>query len=225
MAEYMTAFEMEIAAEGFIDSISEKTSKILATLRRLFDACIKFLTGLISKLHKNKGATNQDPTPNSQAGGGAEVMKQGKVVPVYKEATYDCGKELYDILADLNFCMEMIVKRPKPDYKTNKSYKERWFQDNQLIVDRMERCANTLDKLESIENKTVNLEAAEDLKKKFEDLNEVYEKYGRMFKTYATKRPETNAFMIDTQVAITVIAEVAGRAARINLSLMVPKDD
>lgn len=224
MAEYMTAFEMEIAAEGLIDSIGEKTMQIIATVRKLISTCIKFLTGLISKLRKTK-ATNQDPTPNSQAGGGAEVMKQGKPVPVYKEDTYDCGKELYDVLADLNFCMDMIVKRPAPNHKTNKSYKERWAQDNQLIMDRMERCANTLDKLESIENKTVNLEAAEDLKKKFEELDDVYNKYARMYNTFGTKHPDTNTFMLDTQRAITAIAEVAGRAAKINLSLMVPKDD
>lgn len=251
MAEYMNAFELEITVEGFIDSICKKSSQIFATLRKLFDQCIKFLIGLINKLRKHKAtnqnqqqsqqqnqqsaaqkytttrapSNNQDPTPNSQAGGGAEVMQHSTLTPVYKEDTYDCSKELYDILAELKFCMDMIVKRPVPNHKTNKSYKERWAQDDQLIMERIERCGNIVEKLESIDNKTINLDAAEDIKTKFEELAELYNKYGKIYDSFAKKHIEAREYMFSTHIAFTAISEVAGRAAKINLTLMVPKDD
>lgn len=225
MAEYMTAFEMEIAAEGFIDTIKEKGGKIIKIFGELIQKAIKFITGLIAKLRRNKVATNMDPTPNSQYGGKSEVMTGSKIVTVSNTDIYDCGKELNDVVADLNLCVEMIVKRGVPNHSTNKSYGERWAQDNSFIQERMLNCKNTLNKLQDIEYKTIDLELAEKLKDKLETLKDQYNKYGAIYKNFNIKHPEANKFMLASYNSLGSISEVGCDALQTIMTLMTPKDE
>lgn len=225
MAEYMTAFEMEIAAEGFIDTIKEKGAKIIKIFGDLIQKAIKFITGLIAKLRRNKVATNMDPTPNSQYGGKSEVMTGSKIVTISNTDIYDCGKELNDVVADLNLCVEMIVKRGTLNHKINKSYGERWAQDDAFINERMMNCNNILVKLKDIEYKTINLELAESLKNKLEALNDQYNKYGAMYKNFNLKHPEANKFMMASYNSLGAISDVGCNALQAIMTLMTPKDE
>lgn len=210
----MPAFEREIVTEGFVETLKEKTLKIIETIRKLIRTCINFLVGLIAKLKKKKDvtATNEEPTPT-------------KLVTSSGSDTYNCSKELYDILADVEFALSLLVKRPKPNHKVGKGYDDYYAQDNQMIEERMSRCINTIEKLESLPNKIIDLENAEKIRAKFEDIDEQYTKYGRMYEMFVKKNPGAAAYMTNTQRCFNQIANVCTKASKINLSLMTPKGD
>lgn len=227
MSEYVNALDMEFAAEGFVDSIREKTSKIVEVIHKMLAACVKFLTDLISKLRRTKTATNDDPTPTSQRGTKSEVMvkTKGNGEEIVSVDVYNCGNELKGILEDVTFCIDLISKRPTPNHKTNRSYAERWAKDDELILERMANCMTIIEKLESIEYLTIDLETAEKFKVMFEELDKKYTKYGNAYDMYCKKNPAANSFMITTQQAFNSISTVASKAAKINLSLLTPKVD
>ena len=184
---------------------------------------IKFLTGLIGKLRKNKKNTNQDATPSNMNGSGAEVMTNTTITPVIVEELYDCGNELERVVDDVRFCIEMLIKRPKPDHKTGKGYGERWAGDNELIADRMAKAMEILEKLDGIEKKTIDVDKAEMLKGRLEALNAQYDKYSRIYDMFVKKNQHTTEYFIGTITSFHMISDVAGKALNIILKLQDPK--
>lgn len=226
MAEYMTAFEYEIVAESFGDAIVSGAKKIIEVLHKIFDTCIKFLGRLINKLRGVKKDTSNKSQDSSPVFAGRASNEDTEVSePVTIDNTYDCGNDLYGILADLEFCINLLMKRPKPNHSVGKGYDDRWAQDNTLIEDRMQRCADIIAKLESIENKTIDLEAATKIKAKFESLDKTYTTYGRIYEAFVKKNPGPAKYMTSTQRQFNNISEIATKASKINLSLMTPKGD
>ena len=221
--EYMTALEREIVTEGLISNISEKVTTLFKIIGELIRKAIKFLTGLISKLRKNKKNTNQDATPSNMNGSGAEVMTNTTITPVIVEELYDCGNELERVVDDVQFCIEMLIKRPKPDHKTGKGYGERWAGDNELIADRMAKAMEILEKLDGIEKKTIDVDKAEMLKGRLETLNAQYDKYSRIYDMFVKKNQHTTEYFIGTITSFHMISDVAGKALNIILKLQDPK--
>lgn len=221
--EYMTALEREIVTEGLISNISEKVTTLFKIIGELIRKAIKFLTGLIGKLRKNKKNTNQDATPSNMNGSGAEVMTNTTITPVVVEELYDCGNELERVVDDVRFCIEMLIKRPKPDHKTGKGYGERWAGDNELIADRMAKAMEILEKLDGIEKKTIDADKAEILKGRLEALNAQYDKYSRIYDMFVKKNQHTTEYFIGTITSFHMISDVAGKALNIILKLQDPK--
>ena len=221
--EYMTALEREIVTEGLISNISEKVTTLFKIIGELIRKAIKFLTGLIGKLRKNKKNTNQDATPSNMNGSGAEVMTNTTITPVIVEELYDCGNELERVVDDVQFCIEMLIKRPKPDHKTGKGYGERWAGDNELIADRMAKAMEILEKLDGIEKKTIDVDKAEMLKGRLETLNAQYDKYSRIYDMFVKKNQHTTEYFIGTITSFHMISDVAGKALNIILKLQDPK--
>ena len=221
--EYMTALEREIVTEGLISNISEKVTTLFKIIGELIRKAIKFLTGLIGKLRKNKKNTNQDATPSNMNGSGAEVMTNTTITPVVVEELYDCGNELERVVDDVQFCIEMLIKRPKPDHKTGKGYGERWAGDNELIADRMAKAMEILEKLDGIEKKTIDADKAEILKGRLEALNAQYDKYSRIYDMFVKKNQHTTEYFIGTITSFDMISDVAGKALNIILKLQDPK--
>lgn len=221
--EYMTALEREIVTEGLISNISEKVTTLFKIIGELIRKAIKFLTGLIGKLRKNKKNTNQDATPSNMNGSGAEVMTNTTITPVVVEELYDCGNELERVVDDVQFCIEMLIKRPKPDHKTGKGYGERWAGDNELIADRMAKAMEILEKLDGIEKKTIDVDKAEMLKGRLEALNAQYDKYSRIYDMFVKKNQHTTEYFIGTITSFHMISDVAGKALNIILKLQDPK--
>lgn len=221
--EYMTALEREIVTEGLISNISEKVTTLFKIIGELIRKAIKFLTGLIGKLRKNKKNTNQDATPSNMNGSGAEVMTNTTITPVVVEELYDCGNELERVVDDVRFCIEMLIKRPKPDHKTGKGYGERWAGDNELIADRMAKAMEILEKLDGIEKKTIDADKAEMLKGRLEALNAQYDKYSRIYDMFVKKNQHTTEYFIGTITSFHMISDVAGKALNIILKLQDPK--
>ena len=221
--EYMTALEREIVTEGLISNISEKVTTLFKIIGELIRKAIKFLTGLIGKLRKNKKNTNQDATPSNINGSGAEVMTNTTITPVVVEELYDCGNELERVVDDVRFCIEMLIKRPKPDHKTGKGYGERWAGDNELIADRMAKAMEILEKLDGIEKKTIDADKAEMLKGRLEALNAQYDKYSRIYDMFVKKNQHTTEYFIGTITSFHMISDVAGKALNIILKLQDPK--
>lgn len=221
--EYMTALEREIVTEGLISNISEKVTTLFKIIGELIRKAIKFLTGLIGKLRKNKKNTNQDATPSNMNGSGAEVMTNTTITPVVVEELYDCGNELERVVDDVRFCIEMLIKRPKPDHKTGKGYGERWAGDNELIADRMAKAMEILEKLDGIEKKTIDVDKAEMLKGRLEALNAQYDKYSRIYDMFVKKNQHTTEYFIGTITSFHMISDVAGKALNIILKLQDPK--
>ena len=221
--EYMTALEREIVTEGLISNISEKVTTLFKIIGELIRKAIKFLTGLIGKLRKNKKNTNQDATPSNMNGSGAEVMTNTTITPVVVEEFYDCGNELERVVDDVQFCIEMLIKRPKPDHKTGKGYGERWAGDNELIADRMAKAMEILEKLDGIEKKTIDVDKAEMLKGRLEALNAQYDKYSRIYDMFVKKNQHTTEYFIGTITSFHMISDVAGKALNIILKLQDPK--
>ena len=220
---YMTALEREIVTEGLISNISEKVTTLFKIIGELIRKAIKFLTGLIGKLRKNKKNTNQDATPSNMNGSGAEVMTNTTITPVVVEELYDCGNELERVVDDVRFCIEMLIKRPKPDHKTGKGYGERWAGDNELIADRMAKAMEILEKLDGIEKKTIDADKAEMLKGRLEALNAQYDKYSRIYDMFVKKNQHTTEYFIGTITSFHMISDVAGKALNIILKLQDPK--
>ena len=221
--EYMTALEREIVTEGLISNMSEKVTTLFKIIGELIRKAIKFLTGLIGKLRKNKKNTNQDATPSNMNGSGAEVMTNTTITPVVVEELYDCGNELERVVDDVQFCIEMLIKRPKPDHKTGKGYGERWAGDNELIADRMAKAMEILEKLDGIEKKTIDADKAEMLKGRLEALNAQYDKYSRIYDMFVKKNQHTTEYFIGTITSFHMISDVAGKALNIILKLQDPK--
>lgn len=222
--EYVKAFEREIATENLVADIGKKVLSVFKYIGELIMKAIRFLTSHLSKLAKIK-KTDKDPTPNSQGEVvGAAVMQKKDPKATYAEDLYDCGNELTGIVADLEFCIQLLAKRPKPDHKTGKNYDQRWEQDNSLIADRMGRCMNTIEKLEGIEKKTVSYETGAKLKEKLEALNISYEKYGRIYQMFLKQHPELDRYMISTQQSFNNISTVASETLNMTLQLYTPAE-
>lgn len=222
--EYVKAFEREIATENLVTDIGKKVLTVFKYIGELIMKAIRFLTSHLSKLAKIK-KTDKDPTPNSQGEVvGAAVMQKKDPKATYAEDLYDCGNELTEVVADLEFCIQLLAKRPKPDHKTGKNYDQRWEQDNSLIADRMGRCMNTIEKLEGIEKKTVSYETGAKLKEKLEDLNTSYEKYGRIYQMFLKQHPELDRYMISTQQSFNNISTVASKTLNMTLQLYTPAE-
>lgn len=221
--DYAQAFENEIATENLVNDIGKKIMSIFKFIGDLIKKAISFLTTHLSKLARIK-KTDKDPTPNSQTGAGAEVMQKKEPKAVYAEDCYDCGNELTGIVNDIDFCLQLLMKRPKPDYKVNKNYGERWEQDNSLIADRMNRCMNDLNKLEGIDRKTVSEETGEKLKARLEFLNTQYEKYARIYQMFINKHQGIEQYMVSTQMSFNLISSTASKALEIILKMYTPAE-
>lgn len=222
--EYMTAFEREIATENLVSEIGKKVLNIFKYIGELIERAIRFLTSHLSKLAKIK-KTDKDPTPNSQGEVvGAAVMQKKDPKATYAEDLYDCGNELTEIVADLEFCVQLLAKRPKPNHKIGKNYDQRWEQDNSLIADRMGKCMNIIEKLEGIDKKTVSYETGEALKEKLETLNATYDKYGRIYQMFLKQHPDLDRYMISTQQSFNNISTVASKTLNMTLQLYTPAE-
>ena len=228
--EYMTALEKEIAMEVTMADIGQKVMSIFKFIGELIHKAVKFLTGLIGKLRKTKP---------QQESGPVSVDKNGKVIPYDDpkvqadiQATidrlnsnmntadlYDCGNELDRVIDDIQFCLEMLIKRPTPDHKVGKGYAERWAGDNEMIADRMAKAAEILEKLEGIEKKTLTADKAEKLKARLESLNNQYEKYRRIYKMFIDKHQHTEVFFITTMNSFNTISNSATKALNIIMQL------
>ena len=228
--EYMTALEKEIAMEVTMADIGQKVMSIFKFIGELIHKAVKFLTGLIGKLRNTK--PQQDSGPVS-------VDKNGKVIPYDDpkvqadiQATidrlnnntntadlYDCGNELDRVIDDIQFCLEMLIKRPTPDHKVGKGYAERWAGDNEMIADRMAKAAEILEKLEGIEKKTLTADKAEKLKARLESLNNQYEKYRRIYKMFIDKHQHTEVFFVTTMNSFNAISNSATKALNIIMQL------
>lgn len=222
--DYVKAFEREIATENLVADIGKKVMTVFKYIGELIMKAIRFLTSHLSKLAKIK-KTDKDPTPNSQGEVvGAAAMQKKDPKATYAEDLYDCGNELIGVVADLEFCIQLLTKRPKPDHKTGKNYDQRWEQDNSLIADRMGRCMNTIEKLESIDKKTVSYETGTKLKEKLESLNASYDKYGRIYQMFLKQHPELDRYMISTQQSFNNISTVASKTLNMTLQLYTPAE-
>ena len=222
--DYVKAFEREIATENLVTDIGKKVIAVFKYIGELIMKAIRFLTSHVSKLAKIK-KTDKDPTPNSQGETvGAAVMQKKDPKVTYAEDLYDCGNELINVVADLEFCIQLLSKRPKPDHRTGKNYDQRWEQDNSLIADRMGRCMNIIEKLEAIEKKTVSYETGVKLKEKLESLNSSYDKYGRIYQMFLKQHPELDRYMISTQQSFNNISTVASKTLNMTLQLYTPAE-
>ena len=229
--EYMTALEKEIAMEVTMADIGQKVMSIFKFIGELIHKAVKFLTGLIGKLRKTKATSenentkstedrsNMNPTPNSMKGAGSEVMTNEIITSSVAPGYYDCGNELERVVNDVQFCLEMLIKRPTPDHKVGKGYAERWAGDNELIADRMAKAAEVLEKLEGIEKKSLSVPKAEILKDRLEVLNKQYEKYARIYDLFVKKNQHTEVFFATTIASFDQISNVAGKALNIIMQL------
>ena len=233
--EYMSALEKEIAMEVTIADIGQKVMSIFKFIGELIRKAIKFLTGLVGRLKKTKGTSenentkstedrsNMNATPNTMKGAGAEVMTKEVPKPTVTADLYDCGNELDRVVNDIQFCLEMLIKRPTPDHKVGKGYAERWAGDNELIADRMAKASEVLEKLEGIEKKTLSADKAEKLKTRLETLNGQYEKYCRIYQMFIKKNQHTEAFLATTTNSFNTISNIATKALNIIMQLSGPQ--
>ena len=250
--EYMSALEKEIAMEVTIADIGQKVMSIFKFIGELIRKAIKFLTGLIGRLKKTKiqqesgpvyvdkngkvipeddpnlqaainRKTNMTPTPDTMKGAGAEVMTKEAPKSTITADLYDCGNELDRVVNDIQFCLEMLIKRPTPDHKVGKGYAERWAGDNEMIADRMAKAAEVLDKLEGIEKKTLSADKADKLKTRLETLNGQYEKYCRIYQMFIKKNQHTEAFLATTTNSFNTISNIATKALNIIMQLSGPQ--
>ena len=232
--EYMSALEKEIAMEVTIADIGQKVMSIFKFIGELIRKAIKLLTGLIGRLKKTK---------IQQESGPVYVDKNGKVIPeddpnlqaaiqttidrlnsnMNTADLYDCGNELDRVVNDIQFCLEMLIKRPTPDHKVGKGYAERWAGDNELIADRMAKASEVLEKLEGIEKKTLSADKAEKLKTRLETLNGQYEKYCRIYQMFIKKNQHTEAFLATTTNSFNTISNIATKALNIIMQLSGPQ--
>lgn len=246
--EYMTALEKEIAMEVTMADIGQKVMSIFKFIGELIRKAIKVLTGLISRLKKTKiqqesgpvyvdkngkvipeddpnlqaainRKTNMTPTPDTMKGAGAEVMTKEAPKSTITADLYDCGNELDRVVNDIQFCLEMLIKRPTPDHKVGKGYAERWAGDNEMIADRMAKAAEVLEKLEGIEKKTLTADKAEKLKTRLETLNGQYEKYCRIYQMFIKKNQHTEVFLATTTNSFNTISNIAAKALNIIMQL------
>ena len=233
--EYMSALEKEIAMEVTIADIGQKVMSIFKFIGELIRKAIKFLTGLVGRLKKTNGTSenentkstedrsNMNATPNTMKGAGAEVMTKEAPKPTVTADLYDCGNELDRVVNDIQFCLEMLIKRPTPDHKVGKGYAERWAGDNEMIADRMAKAAEVLEKLEGIEKKTLTADKAEKLKARLETLNGQYEKYCRIYQMFIKKNQHTEAFLATTTNSFNTISNIATKALNIIMQLSGPQ--
>lgn len=250
--EYMSALEKEIAMEVTIADIGQKVMSIFKFIGELIRKAIKVLTGLIGRLKKTKiqqesgpvyvdkngkvipeddpnlqaainRKTNMTPTPDTMKGAGAEVMTKEAPKSTITADLYDCGNELDRVVNDIQFCLEMLIKRPTPDHKVGKGYAERWAGDNEMIADRMAKAAEVLEKLEGIEKKTLTADKAEKLKARLETLNGQYEKYCRIYQMFIKKNQHTEAFLATTTNSFNTISNIATKALNIIMQLSGPQ--
>ena len=233
--EYMSALEKEIAMEVTIADIGQKVMSIFKFIGELIRKAIKFLTGLVGRLKKTKGTSenentkstedrsNMNATPNTMKGAGAEVMTKEAPKSTITADLYDCGNELDRVVNDIQFCLEMLIKRPTPDHKVGKGYAERWAGDNEMIADRMAKAAEVLEKLEGIEKKTLTADKAEKLKARLETLNGQYEKYCRIYQMFIKKNQHTEAFLATTTNSFNTISNIATKALNIIMQLSGPQ--
>lgn len=233
--EYMSALEKEIAMEVTIADIGQKVMSIFKFIGELIRKAIKFLTGLVDRLKKTKGTSenentkstenrsNMNATPNTMKGAGAEVMTKEAPKPTVTADIYDCGNELDRVVNDIQFCLEMLIKRPTPDHKVGKGYAERWAGDNEMIADRMAKAAEVMEKLEGIEKKTLTTDKAEKLKARLETLNGQYEKYCRIYQMFIKKNQHTEAFLATTTNSFNTISNIATKALNIIMQLSGPQ--
>ena len=250
--EYMSALEKEIAMEVTIADIGQKVMSIFKFIGELIRKAIKVLTGLIGHLKKTKiqqesgpvyvdkngkvipeddpnlqaainRKTNMTPTPDTMKGAGAEVMTKEAPKSTITADLYDCGNELDRVVNDIQFCLEMLIKRPTPDHKVGKGYAERWAGDNEMIADRMAKAAEVLEKLEGIEKKTLTADKAEKLKARLETLNGQYEKYCRIYQMFIKKNQHTEAFLATTTNSFNTISNIATKALNIIMQLSGPQ--
>ena len=232
--EYMSALEKEIAMEVTIADIGQKVMSIFKFIGELIRKAIKVLTGLIGRLKKTK---------IQQESGPVYVDKNGKVIPeddpnlqaaiqttidrlnnnMNTADLYDCGNELDRVVNDIQFCLEMLIKRPTPDHKVGKDYAERWAGDNEMIADRMAKAAEVLEKLEGIEKKTLTADKAEKLKTRLDTLNGQYEKYCRIYQMFIKKNQHTEAFLATTTNSFNTISNIATKALNIIMQLSGPQ--
>ena len=229
--EYMTALEKEIAMEVTMADIGQKVMSIFKFIGELIHKAVKFLTGLIGKLRKTKATSenentkstedrsNRNATPNTMKGANSEVMTNQIITNSVTSDLYDCGNELDRVIDDIQFCLEMLIKRPTPDHKVGKGYAERWAGDNEMIADRMAKAAEVLEKLEGIEKKTLTADKAEKLKARLESLNNQYEKYRRIYKMFIDKHQHTEVFFITTMNSFNTISNSATKALNIIMQL------
>lgn len=250
--EYMSTLEKEIAMEVTIADIGQKVMSIFKFIGELIRKAIKFLTGLIGRLKKTKiqqesgpvyvdkngkvipeddpnlqaainRKTNMTPTPDTMKGAGAEVMTKEAPKSTITADLYDCGNELDRVVNDIQFCLEMLIKRPTPDHKVGKGYAERWAGDNEMIADRIAKAAEVLEKLEGIEKKTLTADKAEKLKTRLETLNGQYEKYCRIYQMFIKKNQHTEAFLATTTNSFNAISNIATKALNIIMQLSGPQ--
>ena len=233
--EYMPALEKEIAMEVTIADIGQKVMSIFKFIGELIRKAIKVLTELIGRLKKTKGTSenentkstedrsNMNATPNTMKGAGAEVMTKEAPKPTVTADLYDCGNELDRVVDDIQFCLEMLIKRPTPDHKVGKGYSQRWAGDNEMIADRMAKAAEVLEKLEGIEKKTLTADKAEKLKTRLETLNGQYEKYCRIYQMFIKKNQHTEAFLATTTNSFNTISNIATKALNIIMQLSGPQ--
>ena len=250
--EYMSALEKEIAMEVTMADIGQKVMSIFKFIGELIRKAIKVLTGLIGRLKKTKiqqesgpvyvdkngkvipeddpnlqaainRKTNITPTPDTMKGAGAEVMTKEAPKSTITADLYDCGNELDRVVNDIQFCLEMLIKRPTPDHKVGKGYAERWAGDNEMIADRMAKAAEVLEKLEGIEKKTLSADKAEKLKTRLETLNSQYEKYCRIYQMFIKKNQHTEAFLATTTNSFNTISNIATKALNIIMQLNGPQ--
>ena len=233
--EYMSALEKEIAMEVTIADIGQKVMSIFKFIGELIRKAIKFLTGLVGRLKKTKGTSenentkstenrsNMNATPNTMNGAGAEVMTKEAPKPTVTADLYDCGNELDRVVNDIQFCLEMLIKRPTPDHKVGKGYSDRWAGDNEMIADRMAKAAEVLEKLEGIEKKTLTADKAKKLKTRLETLNGQYEKYCRIYQMFIKKNQHTEAFLATTTNSFNTISNIATKALNIIMQLSGPQ--
>lgn len=233
--EYMSALEKEIAMEVTIADIGQKVMSIFKFIGELIRKAIKVLTELIGRLKKTKGTSenentkstedrsNMNATPNTMKGAGSEVMTKEAPKPTVTADIYDCGNELDRVVNDIQFCLEMLIKRPTPDHKVGKGYAERWAGDNEMIADRMAKAAEVLEKLEGIEKKTLTADKAEKLKARLETLNGQYEKYCRIYQMFIKKNQHTEAFLATTTNSFNTISNIATKALNIIMQLSGPQ--
>ena len=166
-----------------------------------------------------KRRSNMNPTPNSMKGAGSEVMTNEIITSSVAPGYYDCGNELERVVNDVQFCLEMLIKRPTPDHKVGKGYAERWAGDNELIADRMAKAAEVLEKLEGIEKKSLSVPKAEILKDRLEVLNRQYDKYCRIYQMFIKKNHHTVEYFATTTASFDQISNVAGKALNIIMQL------
>ena len=166
-----------------------------------------------------KKRSNMNPTPNSMKGAGSEVMTNEIITSSVAPGYYDCGNELERVVNDVQFCLEMLIKRPTPDHKVGKGYAERWAGDNELIADRMAKAAEVLEKLEGIEKKSLSVPKAEILKDRLEVLNRQYDKYCRIYQMFIKKNQHTVEYFATTTASFDQISNVAGKALNIIMQL------